>query len=109
MELVQRKLEGGQFAEAIELLEKLRRYQPDEMVVLYNLGMALSDTGQFDKAEQILRNAVKVAPDHVNARVALGVVSGTAKDATPRPFRSFGKRSLKILRIRGRIGTLADA
>jgi tetratricopeptide (TPR) repeat protein len=49
-------------------------YQPDDVAVLYNLGMALSDTGQLDKAEPILRHAVNVAPDQVNARVALGVV-----------------------------------
>jgi Flp pilus assembly protein TadD len=74
VELVKRKLERGQFAEAIELLEKLRRYQPNDDAVLCILGMALSDTGQLDKAEQILRHAVNVAPDHVNARIALGVV-----------------------------------
>jgi Flp pilus assembly protein TadD len=73
MELVRRKLEGGKFAEAVELLEKLRRYQPDDVAILYSLGMALGDLGHLDKAEQILRHAVNVAPDHVNARVALGV------------------------------------
>jgi len=73
MQFVKRKLEAGQFAEAVALLEKLRRYQPDEVAILYSLGMALSDLGQLDKAEQVLRHAVNVAPDHVNARVALGV------------------------------------
>src|SRR5580700_4324032 len=31
MQLVKRNLEGGQFAEAIELLENLRHYQPDDV------------------------------------------------------------------------------
>jgi predicted Zn-dependent protease len=73
MDVVQKKLEGGQFDEAIELLEKLRRYQPNDASILYYLGMALSDTGQLEKAEQVLRHVLSVAPDHVNARVALGV------------------------------------
>ena len=74
MQLVKRKLEAGEYAEAIQLLEKLRHYQPDDAAILYNLGMALSDMGKLDQAEQVLRHAVDVAPDHVNARVALGVV-----------------------------------
>jgi Flp pilus assembly protein TadD len=73
MQVVQRKLEEGQVVEAIELLQTLRRYQPDDVAVLQNLGMAYSDLGQLDNAESVLRHAVNVAPDHVNARVALGV------------------------------------
>lgn len=86
MDLVKRKLDGGQFAEAIELLEKLRRYQPNDVAILYNLGMAFSDQGQLDKAEQVLRHVVNVAPDNVNARVALGVVlarKGLPAEAIP--------------------------
>lgn len=86
MQVIKRKLEGGQHAEAIELLEKLRRYQPNDVAVLCNLGMALSDTGQLDKAEQILRHAVNVAPDHVDARVALSVAlarKGRPAEAIP--------------------------
>ncbi len=73
LQLVQQRLEAGKHAEAIELLEKLRRYQPNDVAVLYNLGVALSDVGKLDKAEQVLGRAVAVTPDHVNARVALGV------------------------------------
>ena len=42
-------------------------------MVLYNLGLALSDSGQFDKAEQHLRRAVEVDSENINAQVALGV------------------------------------
>jgi len=86
MQVVMKKLEGGQHADAVELLEKLRRHQPNDIAVLYNLGMAFSDLGQLDKAEHVLRHAVKVAPDHVNARVALGVAlarQGRHADAIP--------------------------
>jgi Flp pilus assembly protein TadD len=74
MQLVKAKLERGEITEAIQLLEILRRYQPNDPVILYNLGMALSDAGQFDRAEQHLRHALEVDADHVNAQVALGVV-----------------------------------
>ena len=73
MQAVKAKLEEGDFAEAVRLLEILRRHQPNDDVVLYNLGVALSDSGQFDKAEQHLRHAVEVAAENINARVALGV------------------------------------
>ena len=73
MQAVKAKLEEGDVEEAIRLLEILRRHQPDDDVVLYNLGLALSDSGQFDKAEQFLRHAVEVDSENINAQVALGV------------------------------------
>lgn len=73
MQLVHRRLEAGQHAEAIELLEKLRRYQPNDWTILYLLGMALGDVGRAAEGEQVLRKAVAAAPNHVNSRVALGV------------------------------------
>lgn len=43
------------------------------MNLLYNLGMALSDTGQLDDAVNHLSRAVTLADDFTNARIALGV------------------------------------
>ena len=73
MQAVKKKLEERDFVEAIRLLEILRRHQPEDDAVLYNLGLALSDSGQFHEAEKHLRHAVLVAPDHINAQVAWGV------------------------------------
>jgi Flp pilus assembly protein TadD len=73
MQVIEDKLEKGEHEEAIRLLELLRRYQPNDVVILHNLGMALSDTGHFTEAEGHLRHAVEVDPDNVNAQVALGV------------------------------------
>ncbi len=67
------KLNRGRYAEAIQLLELLRRRSPNEVGILYNLGMALSDTGQLDRAVETLRKLVSLEPSHANARVALGV------------------------------------
>ena len=74
MQVIQAKLDRGEHKEAIRLLEILRRYQPNDLMILQNLGMALSDAGRFAEAEPHLRHAVEVDPDHVNALVALGVV-----------------------------------
>lgn len=73
IEIVAEKLERGEHQDAIRLLEWLRLRQPDNVEVLTNLGMALSDVGQLDRAELHLRHAVVVAPDHASALVALGV------------------------------------
>jgi tetratricopeptide (TPR) repeat protein len=67
------KLSGGQLAEGIILLELLRSHNPEDPQVLYNLGMAYSETGALDRAEECLRTVVGADPQHVNAQVALGV------------------------------------
>ena len=86
MQAVKEKLERGEFPEAIRLLEILRRYQPNDVFIVYNLGVALSEDGQFEKAEHHLRHAVDIAPNHANARVALGVAlvrQARHEDAVP--------------------------
>jgi len=84
LEVIQAKLERGEFEVAIAHLEVLRRYQPNDLVILCNLGMALSDAGRFAEAELHLQHAVEVDPDHVSARIALGVAltrQGKTEDA----------------------------
>jgi tetratricopeptide (TPR) repeat protein len=67
------KLERGEHASAIMLLQLLLSDRPADVSILYNLGMALSDVGRLDEAEPHLRRALDAAPDFTNARVALGV------------------------------------
>jgi len=66
-------LEKGEYAAAVMTLRFLLSVQPDDVEVLYNLGMALSDTGQLDEAVSWLRRAVELAPTFVEARIALGM------------------------------------
>lgn len=66
-------LKAGQYHEAAVVLELLLSTEPDNEVVLYNLGMAHSDLGNLGRAEALLRKCLEVEPDHINARVALGV------------------------------------
>ena len=70
------KLQRGRQAEGIQLLELLLSHRPDDPVVLYNLGLALSDAGRVERAEEILRRAGEVNPTDVNITVALGVALG---------------------------------
>lgn len=62
------KLERGEHAGAITLLQLLLSDRPADVSILYNLGMALSDVGRLEDAELHLRRALDIAPDFTNAR-----------------------------------------
>jgi Flp pilus assembly protein TadD len=73
VERVAGMLRNGNYIESVILLQLLLSGRPDDIGVLYNLGMALSDMGKLEQAEQHLRHALKLVPGYVNARIALGV------------------------------------
>jgi tetratricopeptide (TPR) repeat protein len=73
LEVIAGKLREGRTAEGIQLLQFLLSRQPDDVNILYNLGMALSDAGRLDEAVTHLRRAVELAPAFANGLVALGV------------------------------------
>jgi Tfp pilus assembly protein PilF len=73
LEVVVSKLQQGQRAEGIQLLELLLSRQPDDVDLLYNLGIALSDAGKLEAAERHLRRATELAPRFANGLIALGV------------------------------------
>jgi tetratricopeptide (TPR) repeat protein len=66
-------LERSKYNEAVILLELFKSSKPDDPDFLYNLGMAYSDMGEFQKAIANLGRLLELIPDHVNGRVALGV------------------------------------
>lgn len=66
-------LQQGDFTRAIPLLRLLLRHNPENATHLYNLGMALSDRGELEEAQQHLFAASKLDPSNINALVALGV------------------------------------
>ena len=79
--------------------------RPNDVNLLYNLGMALSDTGQLDDAVNHLRRAVMLAVDFTNARVALGValqrqgknaeaIVALTEAVTTEPKNALGHRNL---------------
>ncbi|MEW6747970.1 MAG: tetratricopeptide repeat protein [Planctomycetota bacterium] len=73
MDIVLRHLNRGEYPEGIRLMNALMRYRPADIRVLYNLGLALSETGNAPRAEELLRRAVEINPDDSNTRVGLGV------------------------------------
>ena len=103
-------LQAGRQAEAKPILETLLTLQPDNLDVLYNLGMVYSDEGRLDEARQLLRHATQVAPRHANTRVALGIAAVRAHDLAEaetalrqavdlEPDNPFAQRSLGTLHL----------
>ncbi len=66
-------LNQGMYKEAILLLEAFKSAEPDNVDILYNLGMAYSDLSELNSAQKNLRRLLELKPTHVNGRVALGV------------------------------------
>ena len=67
------RLKSGDLPRGIQSLRLLLRMRPNDELVHYNLGLALSDTSQLHAAVRHLREALRLAPDMTNAKVALGV------------------------------------
>ena len=81
LEVAIETLGRGRFREGIQLLELLRSKSPDDPAILYNLGVALSEAGQLDRAVGHLRRMVRLDARDANGRVALGVAL-TRQDKT---------------------------
>jgi tetratricopeptide (TPR) repeat protein len=70
---VQSMLQNGQIKEAIPFLEIMAKDQADNAALLYNLGVAYSETEQYDEAIIRLKRAVKLDPHNAHAWTAIGV------------------------------------
>ncbi len=57
---------------AVELYRERLEQQPDDPVILADLGSALRGAGKLPEAESVLRKAVQLAPKDWKCRVALG-------------------------------------
>ena len=65
-------LKAGRIAEAVPYLESLTKSAPANGAVLYNLGIAYSELGQYDEAVIRLKRAVQIEPTHAHAWVGIG-------------------------------------
>ena len=83
------RLQRGDHEEPVRLLEMLRTFQPDNVAILSNLGMALSDIGQLDRAEKYLLQALAIEPETPNLWTSLGVALARQEknDAAIEAFR----------------------
>jgi tetratricopeptide (TPR) repeat protein len=66
-------LEHKQFSEAGSILRKLLNERPNDVNLLYNLGMCYTELGEPNKAIELLDKCISQAPEFSNAHVALGV------------------------------------
>jgi tetratricopeptide (TPR) repeat protein len=71
-------LKQGEKAPGVLLIRLLLSDSPDDPVLLYNFGMALSDQNRLDEAISHLERLLQLEPDHANGRVALGVAQTRA-------------------------------
>src|SRR5262245_41237593 len=65
-------LKSGRLREGMEVLENLVANHPENVDVLYNLGMCYSELRNIDKSTGTLEKCVSLAPQHANALTALG-------------------------------------
>jgi tetratricopeptide (TPR) repeat protein len=71
-------LNEGKHQQALPILVTLLHKDPTDIDVLYGLGLAYNDLGDFTRAAHILEKAVEVDPKFVGAYVALGVAEISA-------------------------------
>jgi tetratricopeptide (TPR) repeat protein len=64
-------LEKKQFQEAKDILEELLKNNPEDVNVLYNLGMCNTELNNTQQAIEMLNKCLELAPKHSNAYVAL--------------------------------------
>ena len=75
-------LQRGDLRSAIPPLRALVSVEPNNTNAHYNLGMALSDLGEFDTAQLHLLKVIRHEPENINALVALGVALYRAGNVT---------------------------
>jgi Flp pilus assembly protein TadD len=74
------QLKSGDYRRGVQVLRLFANARPDEVIVNYNLGMALSDLGELDGAIEHLRRALDAEPRDANIHVALGVALYRKRD-----------------------------
>ncbi|MBE2244938.1 MAG: tetratricopeptide repeat protein [Burkholderiaceae bacterium] len=72
LDFVMPMLRSGRIAEAVPYLESLTKSAPADAAVLYNLGIAYSELGQYDEAVIRLKRTVQLEPGHAHAWVGIG-------------------------------------
>ena len=73
LEFVMSMLQSGRIREAVPFLDAMAKSSPDDVQVLYNLGIGYSELGQYDEAIIRLKRAVQIDPGHAHAWTGIGV------------------------------------
>jgi tetratricopeptide (TPR) repeat protein len=75
-------LEERQFQKAREILEGLLRQTPNDVNLLYNLGMCYTELNETRQAVEMLKKCTDLAPKYSNAHVALSFAYTKDNDLT---------------------------
>jgi len=100
-----RLLEEKQFQKARDIMEELLEQNPQDIDILYNLGMCYTELNWPERAIETLQRCLQLATNHSNAHVALGFAYlkknqiDRAKEAFQKaldldPHNSFAMRNL---------------
>ena len=73
LDFVMSMLQSGRIREAVPFLDAMAKSSPDDVQVLYNLGIGYSELGQYDEAIIRLKRAVQIDPGHAHAWTGIGV------------------------------------
>ncbi|MEP6707068.1 MAG: tetratricopeptide repeat protein, partial [Pyrinomonadaceae bacterium] len=108
-------LEAHRFSEATDLFRKAIAAQPDDITAHFNLGAALTQTGDLSGAAAQFEETLRLDPNHPNSHYNLGLVLGqanrheeaikhlrSAADAEPTDTQSrflLGQELLKVRRF----------
>ena len=74
-------LQRGEYVTAVPMLQSALQRTPDDPVILFNLGMALSDVNKLEDAIALLNLLVSLQPDNARAWNALGVAQARHNDS----------------------------
>ena len=66
-----RLMKERRWEEAVRLFESLAKQTPDQEEIYFQLGVSYLELGQFDKAEETLKRALRLKPQHVAALLQL--------------------------------------
>jgi tetratricopeptide (TPR) repeat protein len=73
-------IQAGRLDEARIYLEELLKQDPENVDLLYNLGMLYTDLGKPMMAIPLLQKCIEISPCHANAHIALGFACMSSGD-----------------------------
>jgi tetratricopeptide (TPR) repeat protein len=88
-------IQAGRLDEARIYLEELLKQDPENVDLLYNLGMLYTDLGKPLMAISLLRTCIEISPRHANAHVALGFAYMSSGDL--KSGKEYTLQALKIV------------
>ena len=88
-------IQAGRLDEARIYLEELLKQDPENVDLLYNLGMLYTDLGKPDMSIALLNQCIKLSSRHANAHVALGFAYMNSSDLMS--AKEYTLQALKIV------------